>query len=211
MMNKFYLILCLGASVLINAQTAVKKELKLIESNEQAEAYLENNKSKKNKLITFNEEKHSTSLAKALFKLSKGKTKVSESAFDKTYYKVVEKIKTTHYRVSAIYLDADKMSLDKINALRDNIIYKYENGVPFANLVEKYSMGNNVDKGGDIGWFAKGEMAPEFDENATTNHLAVGDIFNVDIPSEKKYYVLVKTHEPKDINEIKVLKIVERK
>ncbi len=210
-MNKFYLILCLSASVLVNAQTSTKKELKLIENNDQAEAYLETSKSKKNKLITFNEEKHKTTLAKSLFNLSKGRTKINESAFDKTYYKVVEKLKTKHYRVSAIYLDGNKMSLDKINSLREDIISKYKNGLPFANLVKKYSMGDNVDKGGDIGWFAKGEMAPEFDEETTTEKHTIGDIFNVDIPSENKYYVLVKTYEPKDINEIKVLKIVERK
>lgn len=208
-MNKLYLILCLSASVLVNAQTSTKKELKLIESNEQAKLYLETNKSKKNKLITFNEEKHNTTLAKSLFKLSKGGTKINESEFGKTYYKIVEKTKISHHRVSAIYFDGNKMSLEKINTLREDIIKRYENGLPFSNLVKKHSMGNNVDKGGDIGWFAKGEMAEEFEQETIAETHTVGDIFNIDIPSENKYYVAVKTHEPKDINEIKVLKVVE--
>jgi len=207
-MTKFYLILCLSASVLVNAQTSTKKELKLIESKQQAKDYLENNKSKNNKLITFNQEKHNTTLAKSLFKLGKGRTKINESEYGTTYYKVVDKIKTKHYRVSTIYLDGSVMSLDEINKLREDIINKYENGLPFANLVKKYSMDNNVDKGGDIGWFAKGELAPVFDEQATSDVYSIGDVFTVDIPSEDKYYVVLKTHEPKEIKEIKVLKVV---
>ncbi len=209
-MNKFYLILCLSASLAINAQTSIKKELKLIESNEQAEQYIEANNSKKNKLITFNEEKHNSMLAKSLFLLSKGGTKVNENEFDKTYYKIIEKIKTKHYRVSSIFLDGNKMSLDKINLIREDIINKYENGLPFENLVKKHSMGNNVDKSGDMGWLSKKEILPEFDK-ITSEQYSVGDIFNIDMPLENKYYVIVKTHEPKDINEIKILKIVERK
>jgi len=210
-MDKPYLILFFILGLSAHTQTSTKKDLKLIESNNQALSYLESKSSKKNKLITFNEEKHNTTLAKALFKLSKGRTKVEENEFNKIYYKVVEKNKTKHYRISTIYFDGHKIDKEDINTLRQEIIKKYKNGLPFSNLVKKYSMGKNVDKGGDIGWFAKGEIAKEFDQEIITNTHEIGDIFTIDIPLEKKYYVVVKTHDPKEINEIKVLKIVESK
>lgn len=211
MKTLYFSMLCLSFSVITNAQTSTKKELKLIENDKQAQEYLETYKSKKNKLITFNEEKHNTTLAKALFKLPKKGTKISESEFSKTFYKVIEKNKIQHYRVSYVYLDGDKMVIERINSLRKKIVSKYQNGLPFSNLVKRYSMDQSADKGGDLGWFTKGDMDPEFESQATNPNYSVGDIFMVDIPSKNTYYVVVKTHEPKDIKEIKVLKVVEAK
>ena len=65
----------------------------------------------------FNEEKHKTILAKELFKLSIGGTKVNEREFEKTFYKVINKTKKTYHRVAYIYLDGSKQSLDDINKL----------------------------------------------------------------------------------------------
>jgi len=64
-------------------------------------------------------------------------------------------------------------------------------------------------RGGDTGWFDHGEMAPEFEDKIVNDHHKVGSIFMMDIPSRKWYYIILKTHGKKMIEEIKVLKIVE--
>ena len=82
-MHKQLLVLIfIGFTSVLTAQTSTEEELLVIETPEQIETYLETKKSKKNKLITFNEEKHKTILAKALFKLPTGGTKVNENEFE---------------------------------------------------------------------------------------------------------------------------------
>ena len=60
-----------------------------------------------------------------------------------------------------------------------------------------------------MGWFAKGEMDPEFENQVVNSYHKVGDIFQVYIPSRESYYVVLKTFDSLMIEEIKVLKIVE--
>lgn len=199
------------SSLFLTAQTSTESDLAALETPEQIEHFLASKNSNANKLITFNEEKHKTILANALFKLGKGGTHVNEGEFEKTYYKVVEKTSKTYYRASYIYLDGTKYDTKNINALRDKIITKYHNGAPFDVLAKRYSMDQNAQKGGDLGWFAQGDLHTDFEtEILNTNH-PINEVFTIDIPENNWYYVAVITHEPKDISEIQVLKIVEPK
>ncbi|MFI1743187.1 peptidylprolyl isomerase [Thalassobellus sediminis] len=209
MSKQLLLLLFICFSPILKAQNATEIELETIETAAQIESYLETKKSKKNKLITFNEEKHKTQLAKALFKMHVGSTKVNENEFEKTLYKVVSKTKKIYYRVSCIYLDGTKYSLEKIINLRDIIIKKYKNGASFNFLAKQYSMDHNANKGGDLGWFLKESIHPEFGEKVIGIEHEINDIFTIDIPSKNWYYVVLKTYEPKEISEIEVLKIVE--
>lgn len=211
MYKQLLTLLFLGLTSFLTAQTSTEEDLLIIETPEQVESYLETKKSKKNKLITFNEEKHKTILAKQLFKLSVGGTKVNEGEFDKTFYKVINKSKNTYHRVAYIYLDDSKYSIPEINTLREKIIAQYNNGAPFDFLAKQYSMDSNANKGGDLGWFLKGEMHSDFENEVLSENHSLNDIFTVDIPSEKWYYVVLKTHKAKEISEIDVLKIVEAK
>lgn len=199
----------ISISAFLNAQNSTEKELEFIETPEQITNYLELKNFKENKLITFNEEKHKTIFAKELFGLSKGDIKTVKTNFEKTIYKVVEKTKTTNYRVAYIYLDGTKYSLTDLNTLRTKIINEYKNGAPFDFLAKRYSMDENANKGGDLGWFAQGDMYPDFENEIINGNHSLNAIFTIDIPSKNWYYVVLKTHEPKEISEIKVLKIVE--
>jgi len=211
MFKKLLLLSLISTTICITAQTSVEDDLKIIKTPEQVKSYLETKKSKKNKLITFNEEKHKTVLAKELFKLRVGGTKTNEGEFNKTFYKVINKSKETYYRVAYIYLDGLKYSLSDLNKLRDKIIAQYNNGAPFDFLAKQYSMDENANKGGDLGWFLKGEMHSDFENEVINKNHELNAIFNIDIPSKNWYYIVLKTHEPKDISEIEVLKIVEPK
>lgn len=193
------------------AQSTTEKELETIETPEQIESYLATKNSKKNKVITFNEEKHKTILAKALFKLGTGRTKTVENEFEKTFYKVVAKKSKTYYRASYIYLDGSKYTLESINDLRKNIIGRYNAGATFNFLAKQYSMDANANKGGDLGWFTNGDLHPDFEQAILKNTHTIGEAFTLDIPSQNWYYVVVLTEEPKEIPEIEVLKIVEPK
>jgi parvulin-like peptidyl-prolyl isomerase len=211
MLQKLFSLFIFCFSLVITAQTSVEDELEIIESPEQVKIYLEKKSSEKNKIIVFNEVKHKTKLAKELFKQHVGGTIVNENEFEKTYYKVITKTAKTYHRVSYIYLDGTKYKLEDLNKLRDKIIAQYKNGAPFDFLAKQYSMDENAKKGGDLGWFLKGEMHPEFENAVLNTGYSINDIFTIDIPSKNWYYVVLKTHEPKDILEIEVLKIVESK
>jgi parvulin-like peptidyl-prolyl isomerase len=211
-MHKQLLVLIfIGFTSVLTAQTSTEAELQILKTPKQIENYLEIKNSKKNKLITFNEEKHKTILAKNLFKLHVGATKVNEGEFEKTFYKVINKSKNTYHRVAYIYLDASKYSIPEINNLREKIIAQYNNGASFDFLAKQYSMDSNANKGGDSGWFLKGDMHSDFENEVLNENHSLNDIFTIDIPSEKWYYVVLKTHEAKEISEIDVLKIVEAK
>ncbi|WP_372755124.1 peptidylprolyl isomerase [Mariniflexile sp.] len=209
MIKNLLFAVILSGSALLNAQTSTEKELEQIETPEQIEKYLELKKSRDNKLITFNEEKHKSILANELFTLSKGGIKTIKTDFEKTIYKVVEKTKTTYYRASYIYLDGSKYNMSDLNTLRTNLINEYKNGAPFDYLANRYSMDENANKGGDLGWFTQGDLYPSFENEIINSNHGINTIFTVDVPEKNWYYVVLKTHEPKDISEIKVLKIVE--
>ncbi|WP_308993743.1 peptidylprolyl isomerase [Mariniflexile litorale] len=209
MIKKLLFAAIISISAFLNAQSSTEKELEFIETPEQINEYLALKKSKENKLITFNEEKHKTIFAKELFELSKGSIKTVRSNFNKTIYKVVEKTKKTYYRVAYVYLDGTKYSINELNTLRTKIIKDYKNGESFDYLAKRYSMDKNGNKGGDIGWFTQGDMHPGFENKIIYGNHNLNDIFTIDVPDKNWYYVILKTHEPKDISEIKVLKIVE--
>lgn len=92
-------------------------------------------------------------------------------------------------RVSYVYLDGSKLTLDEINKLRKKIISDYKKGKSFAELANLYTMDGVKD--GDIGWFDSGMMVKVF-EDEIKNHKK-GNIFTVDIPENKWYYVVLKT------------------
>ncbi|WNH10102.1 peptidylprolyl isomerase [Thalassobellus suaedae] len=210
MLKQLLILLLISCSAILKAQNTTEKELETIETPEQIKSYLETKNSKKNKLITFNEEKHKTRLTKELFKMHVGGTKISENEFEKTYYKIADKTKKIYYRVSYIYLDGTKYKLEKITNLRNLIINKFKNGASFDFLAKQYSMDDNANKGGDSGWFLKGDMHPDFENSIIKDSHEIHDIFTIDIPSKKWYYVILKTYEPKEISEIEVLKIIEQ-
>ncbi len=210
-MNKILLSLILLISFSAFSQKQVKKELASIETIDQAENYLETKKSKKNKLMAFNEEKHKTKLAKMLLEMPVGATKIVDSEFSQTHYKIVDKTNEPHYRISYIFLDETKVDIDKIYEIRKTVMYEYENGIRFEDLAKRYSMDDNAIKGGDSGWFKEGEMPEEIDKEVSDLSHDLDSIYSVRVPSENGYYIILKTYRVQTIKEVKVLKIVEPK
>ena len=99
------------------------------------------------------------------------------------------------------------MTLEEINIKRSKIITQYKEGYNFEALAKIHSMDENATRGGDLGWFLEGKTHPKF-ENSVKIH-EIDDIFALDIEDKKWYYVVLKTFEPKLIEEITILKFTE--
>lgn len=192
-----------------SAQRKLQKELDSVTTIEKAQRFINSKNGKKNKIITFNEEKHKTKLTQELLKLSNGGHKVVKREDENIHYKILEKNEIIYYRVSYILLDGKEFSISSIEKLRPQIIEQHERGVPFKDLALQYSMDNNKKRGGDSGWFAYGDMLPEFEQQVMNDKHQKDDIFTVNVESNQWYYVVKKTHDKKSITEIKVLKVVE--
>ncbi|MES2486156.1 MAG: hypothetical protein V4581_09465 [Bacteroidota bacterium] len=92
------------------------------------------------------------------------------------------------YSVGYIYLDGKKMHIAEINALRKKIIEEYKSGTDFKTLIDTYNMDHNpVARNYN---FNAEEVVPEF-TSAVKEH-NVGDIFTVDVPDNKWYYVVLR-------------------
>ncbi|OXA88702.1 peptidylprolyl isomerase [Flavobacterium hercynium] len=101
-------------------------------------------------------------------------------------------------RISYIYLDGSKLTINDINKKRGEIIKLYKKGKSFEELVAIYNMDSNANKG-DLGWFNEGTMNKTF-EDVIKSHKN-NDLFEIDIPENKWYYVVLKTYNdlPKSI------------
>ncbi|KFF05421.1 peptidylprolyl isomerase [Flavobacterium reichenbachii] len=112
--------------------------------------------------------------------------------------KIVKTESIVSMRVSYIYLDGSKLTINDINKQREQIIKLYKKGKSFGDLASIYTMDSNSNKG-DLGWFNEGVMHKTF-EDAVKGHKK-NDLFEVDIPENKWYYVVLKTYNdlPKSI------------
>ena len=209
MMKLLPLSVLLFISISIAAQNNIENDLLTVENTDQVKIFLESSTIKDGKIIVFNQEKHKTILTDELFQLSKGAVKTVVNDYEKIYYKVIEKSQSPCYRVSYIYLDGTKLSIKDINLLRVNIIKKHMDGVPFDFLAQQFSMDESAKKGGDSGWFKEGDNHFDFEQSVARGNHQIEDVFVVDSPENSSYYVILQSHEPKNISEIKVLKIVE--
>jgi parvulin-like peptidyl-prolyl isomerase len=206
-MNRLLIIL-LFIPLLGSSQEALEQELDSVSTTEEAKTFAKTyKKANKSKLFTFNKEKHKTRLAESLFELSKGGKQVVKTDYNKTYYKIIDKNKVIHYRASYIYFDGSKMTLEEINTLRSKIIAQYNEGYKFEALAKLHSMDINAKRGGDLGWCPEGQMHPKFEEAVKTNQ--TNEIFTLDITDKNWYYIVLKTHDAKPIEEITVLKYTE--
>ena len=195
-------------SIILTAQENFELELDSINDESQATKFLESHKLNKGQLFVFNKEKHKTQLAKELFSMGKGGSKVISTEIDKTHYKIIDKYEIPYHRYSYVYLDGRNKSVEEMKQQQRNIVSKYNEGFRFKDLAKMYSMDANANRGGDLGWFTKDKSTTEL-QDSILNENNGQDIFTLDFPDKNAYYVVVRTHPTKYIEEIKVLQVTE--
>ena len=83
--------------------------------------------------------------------------KISDAELKKFYDDNSEKFKTgDQVKASHILVKSEKEAQD--------ILAKLKSGTPFEELAKKNSLDSTAAKGGDLGWFGKGNMVPEFEK-----------------------------------------------
>ena len=101
-------------------------------------------------------------------------------------------VKLAHILISTQPSQATRDSLYKIAVLiRD----KAKAGEDFALLAKTYSQDPNASEGGDLGWFAKGSMVPEFENAAFT--LQPGQISDI-VETQYGFHIIKCTGRKED-------------
>lgn len=207
---KYYKLLFLFIPFLSFSQNNMEIYVDNITTIDEAKAFIKTHKTNfKGKIITFNKEKHKTRLASELFEKAKGGKKVIKTEKGKTIYKIIDKKQIIHYKVSIILFDNEKTSISEINSLRSFILKGIKNKEhKFENLARVYSAHPTAKTGGDLGWLKKGTFSNRFEKVVLDKH--VGQVFSFDEHRQKKYYIIMKTQDSKQIEEITILKIEQK-
>lgn len=71
------------------------------------------------------------------------------------------------------------------------LIRKIAEGDDFGAVARAYSTGPSKKKGGDLGWFRKGQMVPEFEKAAF--NLKVGAMTNDPVKTKFGYHIIKRT------------------
>jgi parvulin-like peptidyl-prolyl isomerase len=172
----------------------VKNDMKAITTAKQAEAYLSKSGLKR-RLLDLDEIRDSSAAAMKIYKAKAGEV-IEQASNDKstTYlYKAVEVKESEVDRVQYIFFDNAKTKKSRIDSLRAVIMKRLKGGEAFAVLAKEYSMDPSGKRGGDLGWYDRDLFAKGF-VTAVRSHVK-GDVFLVDLPAEKWYYVVRKSHD----------------
>jgi parvulin-like peptidyl-prolyl isomerase len=193
------LIFFVWISATANGQVVeeIKSDLSKIQTTQQAKEYLGKQSSIKGELFELNSGRDTTDMDKELIGENAGHLIDYESEDKKKHYffKTLSVTQVRSFRVQYIFLDNKKITKEKVDSLKSVIFKRLDNGESFDILAREYSMDINSQKGGDLGWFSEGMMMREFEEKIKRKQ--TGEIFAVDIPSEKWYYIVRNSHSPR--------------
>ncbi len=86
-------------------------------------------------------------------------------------------------RASHILVDKHKKALELIAHIKE--------GADFRKIAQSNSSCPSKKKGGDLGWFSKGQMVPEFERAAFS--LNVGQMTNDPVKTKFGYHIIKRT------------------
>jgi hypothetical protein len=182
------------------AQPTVREQFEKINTVAEAEKYISANANLKPALLRLSYGKDTTLIDKRLLKQNKG------DVFSVGYvtYKIIEAEENINYRASYIFLDRSSLSNSEVDSLSKLITQKLGAGATFEQLSDQYTMDGNTTKG-DLGWFFGEDMVPKELQDAVSRRKK-GDIFYVDVPDRKWYYIVKKTYDDQIKKDITVLR-----
>jgi preprotein translocase subunit SecD len=102
-----------------------------------------------------------------------------------------------------VLTEEQKKEIEELNVKAkkraESVLQKVLNKEDFANLAKEFSDCPSKDKGGDLGWFSKGMMVPEF-ETATFN-LKKGELTKELVKTNFGYHIIQKIDERETIKD----------
>lgn len=96
-------------------------------------------------------------------------------------------------RVNYIFLSKQNGTDEELHLRADSILQAVRNGWSFSEAALKYSMDGNGKRSGDLGWFTRAMMVPEFSAPVFEHHK--GDLFTA-LVGVYGWYVVQVTEEP---------------
>lgn len=184
----------------VSGQSAVEKTLQQVVTLEDAQQFVTDHAPLKPALHFLNSQSDTSALDRQLYKGKKGAV-IKTRGF---CFKIIQDTVKYALRASYIYLDGSALPGPAIDSIRALIMKRYARGVAFAKLADEYTMDHNP-RHGDLGFFDPGSMVKEFGQ-AVRDH-AKGEVFLVDVPSNKWYYVVKKTAADRVTREMTVLQV----
>jgi peptidyl-prolyl cis-trans isomerase SurA len=85
-----------------------------------------------------------------------------------------DQVAAVHLQTILIKVEVSRHTLDSVQAFASLIRDSIEAGASFADMARRYSSDGSAESGGDLGWFGRKVMVPEFERAAFG--LAVGEI-----------------------------------
>ena len=147
-------------------------------------------------------------------RISRIKDQILERAFLELYIekRITEKALTEHYE-KLIVANSSKEEIKARHILLEKkaqaieIIREIEKGVEFSELAKKHSTGPSASKGGDLGYFAEGQMVPAFSKAAFA--LKKGEITTEPVQTQFGWHV-IKLDDRRPLQPLKRTEIEEQ-
>jgi len=120
----------------------------------------------------------------------RGQATVTGQQIERAYNDNIQQYSTPEeVRASHILLKTDGKNDAAVKKQAEDLIAKIKGGADFAELAKKYSQDDtNAKKGGDLDFFPRGQMVPEFDQ--AVFNMKVGDVTPEPVKTKFGYHII---------------------